>query len=462
MSKLPFIPLTAISPIDGRYREQVEQLALYFSEYALIGYRVDIEINYAIALTKKVPKWKKFDNEGSLGKLKAYIGDFHKGESGFTVELAQQVKDIEIAINHDVKAVEKFLRGLVADSELKELIHFALTSFDLNGVAQPLMLKKALHNVYMPLLENVIDELKGMRHEWDHITMLARTHGQPASPTKLGKEFGVFIERLEKQYDLLKGLNHYGKMGGAVGNFNAHVAAFPTINWPDFADKFVGSYGLERLQTTTQIEHYDDIAAIFDALKRINTILIGLDRDVWTYISMDYFKQKIKEKETGSSAMPHKINPIDWENSEGNLGLANAMFEHFSAKLPISRLQRDLSDSTVLRNVGYVMALTVIGLKSILKGTGKLLINENKIWFDLNKNVVVISEGIQTILRREGFPNSYDVLKKLTRKNKEITLEDLHEFIDSLKVSDAVKTELKQITPENYTGIYSELYSPED
>jgi adenylosuccinate lyase len=323
------------------------------------------------------------------------------------------------------------------------------------------MLKNALEKVYMPLLDDVVSELSGMKHEWSHITMLARTHGQPAVPTKLGKEFGVFIERLEKQYDLLKGLHHYGKMGGAVGNFNAHVAAFPNINWPDFADEFVGNYGLVRLQTTTQIEHYDDIAAIFDNLKRINTILIGLDRDVWTYISMDYFKQKINPEETGSSTMPHKVNPIDWENSEGNLGLANALFEHFSAKLPISRLQRDLSDSTVLRNVGYAMALTVIGLNSIIKGSGKLLINENKIWLDLDKNVVVISEGIQTILRREGFSNSYDVLKELTRKNQEVTLEDIHVFIDSLKISDEIKAELKKITPENYTGIHSDLYSPE-
>jgi adenylosuccinate lyase len=442
--------LTAISPIDGRYRGKVEELDEYFSEFALIKYRVFVEVEYFISLTEiPLPQLKSFD--GSLKeKLRAIYEDF-------SLEDAQRIKDTEKVTNHDVKAVEYFVKekfDALGLETFKEFIHFGLTSQDINNTAVPCSIRDAIQNVYIPIFDEVVAKLEELSLAWEEIPMLARTHGQPASPTRLGKELKVFIERLNVQVELLKGIPCYAKFGGATGNFNAHFVAYPDINWADFANSFVqNSLGLERSQVTTQIAHYDNYGAIFDNLKRINTILLDLDRDMWTYISMNYFKQKIKKGEVGSSAMPHKVNPIDFENSEGNLGIANAVFEHLSAKLPVSRLQRDLTDSTVLRNIGVPIAHTVIALKSTLKGLDKLLINMEAIEDDLEENWAVVAEAIQTILRREGYPNPYEALKELTRVNQKINRESIHEFIQTLNVNEKVKAELKQITPQNYTGI---------
>jgi len=442
--------LTAISPIDGRYRGKVEELDEYFSEFALIKYRVFVEVEYFISLTEiPLPQLKSFD--GSLKeKLRAIYEDF-------SLEDAQHIKDTEKVTNHDVKAVEYFVKEKFDElglETLKEFIHFGLTSQDINNTAVPCSIRDAIQNVYIPIFDEVVSKLEELSLAWEEIPMLARTHGQPASPTRLGKELKVFIERLNVQVELLKGIPCYAKFGGATGNFNAHFVAYPKIDWAKFANNFVqNSLGLERSQVTTQIAHYDNYGAIFDNLKRINTILLDLDRDMWTYISMNYFKQKIKKGEVGSSAMPHKVNPIDFENSEGNLGIANAVFEHLSAKLPISRLQRDLTDSTVLRNIGVPIAHTVIALKSTLKGLDKLLINMEAIEDDLEENWAVVAEAIQTILRREGYPNPYEALKELTRVNQKINRESIQEFIETLKVDEKVKAELKQITPLNYTGI---------
>jgi len=442
--------LTAISPIDGRYRGKVEELDEYFSEFALIKYRVFVEVEYFISLTEiPLPQLKSFD--GSLKeKLRAIYEDF-------SLEDAQRIKDTEKVTNHDVKAVEYFVKEKFDELGLKtfkEFIHFGLTSQDINNTAVPCSIRDAIQNVYIPIFDEVVSKLEELSLAWEEIPMLARTHGQPASPTRLGKELKVFIERLNVQVELLKGIPCYAKFGGATGNFNAHFVAYPEIDWADFANNFVqNSLGLERSQVTTQIAHYDNYGAIFDNLKRINTILLDLDRDMWTYISMNYFKQKIKKGEVGSSAMPHKVNPIDFENSEGNLGIANAVFEHLSAKLPISRLQRDLTDSTVLRNIGVPIAHTVIALKSTLKGLDKLLINMEAIEDDLEENWAVVAEAIQTILRREGYPNPYEALKELTRVNQKINRDSIHEFVETLNVDEKVKAELKQITPQNYTGI---------
>ncbi|HOP03888.1 MAG TPA: adenylosuccinate lyase [Tenuifilaceae bacterium] len=442
--------LTAISPIDGRYRGKLSELDIYFSEYALIRYRVLVEVEYFIALQQiPLPQLNSFptDSFESLRKL------YRK----FTVDDAARVKEIERTTNHDVKAVEYFIKekfDQMGLADFKEFIHFGLTSQDINNTAFPYMLRDAGHEVYYPLLDSLTENLKVLAQQWANIPMLARTHGQPASPTRLGKEIMVFVERIEKQVNLLRDVPVSAKFGGATGNFNAHVAAFPSIDWVEFANNFVNkTLGLERSQTTTQIEHYDNLAATFDNFKRINTILIDFCRDVWTYISMDYFKQKIKEGEVGSSAMPHKVNPIDFENAEGNLGVANALYEHLSAKLPISRLQRDLTDSTVLRNIGVPFAHTILAFKSIMKGLDKLVINLPAIQAELERNWIVISEGIQTILRREGYANPYEMLKGLTRTNKPVTRDDLHEFIDRLDVPANVKNELKNISPFNYTGI---------
>ncbi|GET27772.1 adenylosuccinate lyase [Prolixibacter sp. NT017] len=442
--------LTAISPIDGRYRGKVEELDEYFSEFALIKYRVFVEVEYFISLTEiPLPQLKSFDSS-LKEKLRAIYEDF-------SLEDAQHIKDTEKVTNHDVKAVEYFVKekfdGLGLET-FKEFIHFGLTSQDINNTAVPCSIRDAIQNVYIPIFDEVVSKLEELSLAWEEIPMLARTHGQPASPTRLGKELKVFIERLNVQVELLKGIPCYAKFGGATGNFNAHFVAYPKIDWADFANNFVqNSLGLERSQVTTQIAHYDNYGAIFDNLKRINTILLDLDRDMWTYISMNYFKQKIKKGEVGSSAMPHKVNPIDFENSEGNLGIANAVFEHLSAKLPVSRLQRDLTDSTVLRNIGVPIAHTVIALKSTLKGLDKLLINMEAIEDDLEENWAVVAEAIQTILRREGYPNPYEALKELTRVNQKINRESIHEFVETLNVDEKVKVELKQITPQNYTGI---------
>ena len=442
--------LTAISPVDGRYRGKVEELAEYFSEFALIKYRVFVEIEYFISLTEiPLPQLESFDLSFKE-KLRAIYDDF-------TLEDAQRIKDIEKVTNHDVKAVEYFVKekfDALGLDKFKEFIHFGLTSQDINNTAVPCSIRDAIQNVYIPLFDELVTKLEELSLAWEEIPMLARTHGQPASPTRLGKELKVFIERLNVQVDLLKGISCYAKFGGATGNFNAHFVAYPSIDWADFANNFVqNSLGLERSQVTTQIAHYDNYGAIFDNLKRINTIILDLNRDMWTYISMNYFKQKIKKGEVGSSAMPHKVNPIDFENSEGNLGIANAVFEHLSAKLPVSRLQRDLTDSTVLRNIGVPIAHTVIALKSTLKGLDKLLINVEAIEDDLEENWAVVAEAIQTILRREGYPNPYEALKELTRVNQKINRESIQEFIDSLNVNEKVKAELKKITPQNYTGI---------
>ncbi len=443
--------LTAVSPIDGRYRSKIEELDIYFSEFGLIKYRVLVEIEYFIALCKIPLK----PLEGIDKNVFAILKEIYKD---FTINDAKRIKEIENTTNHDVKAVEYFIKEKFDElnlNEFKEFIHFGLTSQDINNTAVPYSLRDAIQKVYYPLLEDIIEILAGLADQWRDVTLLARTHGQPASPTRLGKEIMVFVERLDKQLNLLKAIPCSAKFGGATGNFNAHQVSFPDVDWVDFANEFVGNtLNLERLQTTTQISHYDDMAAIFDNLRRINTIIVDLDRDMWTYISMNYFKQKITKGEVGSSAMPHKVNPIDFENSEGNLGIANAIYDHLSNKLPISRLQRDLTDSTVLRNVGVPMAHSVIALKSLKKGLGKLLLNEEKIKADLEANWVVVAEAIQTILRRENYPNPYEALKELTRTNVHVNKQIMHEFIQSLNVSDEIKTELMKITPFNYTGIY--------
>ncbi len=442
--------LNAVSPIDGRYRSKTLSLSPYFSEEALIRYRVLIEIEYFIALCElPLPQLKGVDV-----KLFDSLRDIYKN---FTSVDAQAIKDIEKTTNHDVKAVEYFIKTAFDNlglSAYKEFIHFGLTSQDINNTAIPLSAKEAFENVYMKLLIAVISKLKDLSIEWKDIPMLARTHGQPASPTRLGKEIGVFVERLEEQLRLLFNIPFAAKFGGATGNYNAHHVAYPGTDWQKFGSDFVeGKLGLHHSFPTTQIEHYDHFAAFFDALKRINNILIDLDRDVWTYVSMDYFKQKIKAGEIGSSAMPHKVNPIDFENSEGNLGIANAIFEHLSAKLPVSRLQRDLTDSTVLRNIGVPFGHTLIAFEATLKGLDKLLLNEAKFAEDLEKNWAVVAEAIQTILRREGYPNPYEALKGLTRTNTVIDKAAIHNFIATLAVSDAIKEELLRITPANYLGI---------
>ncbi len=442
--------LTAISPIDGRYRDKVENLANYFSESALIRYRVMVEIEYFIALCEvPLPQLKGFDT-GLFPQLREiYLN--------FTVEDAQKIKDTEKITNHDVKAVEYFIKDKFDALNLhayKEFIHFGLTSQDINNTAIPCSFRDAVHDVYYPVVGELIAKLDELSEEWKEVPMLAKTHGQPASPTRLGKEIKVFTYRLSRQLELLKKVAISGKFGGATGNFNAHHVAFPETDWVDFGNRFLNQkLQLERESYTTQISNYDNFAALFDNLRRINTIVIDLDRDIWTYISMSYFKQKIKAGEVGSSAMPHKVNPIDFENSEGNLGIANAVFEHLSNKLPVSRLQRDLTDSTVLRNIGVPLAHTLIAFKSTLKGLNKLIINKEAIERDLEKNWAVVAEAIQTILRREGYPNPYEALKALTRTNSKITQESIAEFIDTLEVSEKLKKQLKQITPANYTGI---------
>ncbi|MDJ0644421.1 MAG: adenylosuccinate lyase [Flavobacteriaceae bacterium] len=441
--------LNAISPIDGRYRSKVSELASYFSEEALIKYRIQIEIEYFIALcTLPLPQLEQFDNT-----LFDPLREIYKN---FSSKDAQAVKEIEKVTNHDVKAVEYFIKekfDKLALQEYKEFIHFGLTSQDINNTAIPLSIKDAIGAIYIPEYFKILEKLERLSQEWSAIPMLARTHGQPASPTRLGKEIEVFAVRLKEQFNLLNDIPSAAKFGGATGNFNAHKVAYPAIDWKAFGSSFVQSLGLQHSFPTTQIEHYDHMAALFDTLKRINTILIDFNRDIWTYISMDYFKQKIKKGEIGSSAMPHKVNPIDFENSEGNLGIANAIFEHLSAKLPISRLQRDLTDSTVLRNVGIPFAHTIIGFKSTLKGLDKLLLNKDKFEQDLEGNWVVVAEAIQTILRRENYPNPYEALKGLTRTNDTINQQSIAKFIDDLEVSSAIKSELKAITPSNYTGI---------
>lgn len=442
--------LNAISPIDGRYRNKVSELAPYFSEEALIKYRVLVEIEYFIALCEiPLPQLKSVD-VNIFDDLRAIYKDFSADD-------AQAIKDIESVTNHDVKAVEYFIKekfDALGLSEYKEFIHFGLTSQDINNTAIPLSIKEAMNAIYVPEYFKVLEKLKSLTEDWSAISMLARTHGQPASPTRLGKEIEVFVVRLKEQFNLLNDLPSAAKFGGATGNFNAHHVAYPNIDWKAFGSQFVQEkLGLQHSFPTTQIEHYDHMAALFDSLKRINTIIIDLDRDIWTYVSMDYFKQKIKKGEVGSSAMPHKVNPIDFENSEGNLGIANAIFEHLSAKLPISRLQRDLTDSTVLRNVGVPFGHTLIGFKSTLKGLDKLLLNESKFAEDLENNWAVVAEAIQTILRREGYPNPYEALKGLTRTNEAINKDSISNFIDTLEVSNTIKDELKRITPSNYTGI---------
>ncbi|TYA92215.1 adenylosuccinate lyase [Seonamhaeicola marinus] len=442
--------LNAISPIDGRYRSKANELAPFFSEEALIKYRVLVEIEYFIALCE-LPLPQLADVDNSL------FDDLRAIYKAFTAEDALAIKEIESVTNHDVKAVEYFIKekfDALGLSQYKEFIHFGLTSQDINNTAIPLSIKEAMNAVYVPEYFEVLKKLKALVEEWNDVPMLARTHGQPASPTRLGKEINVFVTRLEEQFNLLNDIPSAAKFGGATGNFNAHHVAYPNIDWKAFGDAFVQEkLGLHHSFPTTQIEHYDHMAALFDGLKRINTILIDLDRDVWTYVSMDYFKQKIKKGEVGSSAMPHKVNPIDFENSEGNLGIANAIFEHLSAKLPISRLQRDLTDSTVLRNVGVPFGHTIIGFKATLKGLNKLLLNEAKFALDLENNWAVVAEAIQTILRREGYPNPYEALKGLTRTNDTINQDSIANFIDTLEVSNAIKEELKRITPSNYTGI---------
>lgn len=444
--------LTAISPVDGRYRNKVEALGNYFSEYALIRYRVEVEIEYFIALCElPLPQLADFD--------KGHYADLRRIYQAFSLSDAERVKEIEQTTNHDVKAVEYFIKEKMDALQLgdeREFVHFGLTSQDINNTATPYSLKAATQEVYYPALDELTAKLRELADEWHSVPMLAHTHGQPASPTVLGKEIQVFIERLDKQLAQLKAIPYPAKFGGATGNFNAHSVAYPSIDWVAFANRFVNeTLGLDRSQYTTQIEHYDNLAALFDAFKRINTILIDLARDMWAYISMEYFKQKIKAGEVGSSAMPHKVNPIDFENAEGNLGIANALYEHLSAKLPISRLQRDLTDSTVLRNIGVPMAHTLIATSSLLKGLGKLIINREAIDRDLDNNWAVVAEGIQTILRREKYPNPYEALKALTRTNKGITRADISAFIDGLDVSQQVKAELHALTPHTYIGIFA-------
>ena len=444
--------LTAISPIDGRYRGKTEALAEYFSEYALVRYRVRVEIEYFIALCElPLPQLQDFDHN-----LFEPLRDIYRQ---FSVADAQRVKDIEKVTNHDVKAVEYFIKEKISAfsgfaAEAKEFIHFGLTSQDINNTSVPRSVKEALEQVYYPLVEELIEQLHDYAEEWKHVPMLAKTHGQPASPTRLGKEVMVYVYRLEEQLRGLKELPVTAKFGGATGNFNAHHVAYPQYDWREFGNTFVSEkLGLEREQYTTQISNYDWLGAIFDAMRRINTIVIDLCRDFWMYISMDYFKQKIKAGEVGSSAMPHKVNPIDYENAEGNLGIANAILQFLAAKLPVSRLQRDLTDSTVLRNVGVPMGHAVIAFQSTLKGLRKLILNEQKLQEDLDNTWAVVAEGIQTILRREAYPNPYETLKALTRTNEKMTAETIAQFIDTLDVSDAVKAELHAITPATYTGI---------
>ena len=441
--------LTAISPVDGRYRSKSAGLDEYFSEFALIRYRVKVEVEYFIALCElPLPQLADFDHKYFLTLRSFY--------ENFTVENAQEIKDIEKVTNHDVKAVEYFLKRRFDELDLKrfkEFIHFGLTSQDINNVAVPMTLRDANANIYLPAMQELRDKLFAMAEEWKDVPMLAHTHGQPASPTHLGKEIYVFVERIDNQINNLKNIPFCAKFGGATGNMNAHKIAYPHIEWKNFANNYINNnLGLTRLQTTTQIEHYDFMAAYFDAVKRVNTILIDLARDVWQYVSMEYFKQKIKAGEVGSSAMPHKVNPIDFENAEGNLGLANAIFEHLSAKLPISRMQRDLTDSTVTRNVGVPLAHTMIAISSLLKGLDKLILNEEKLSADLLNNYAVVAEAIQTILRREEVEGAYELLKGLTRTNEKVTRESIDRFIDELPVSDEVKAEMHVITPENYTG----------
>lgn len=442
--------LKAISPIDGRYADKTTSLVPFFSEMALIRYRVQVEVEYFIALCElPLPQLAAFPKEKYTDLRKLY--------QNFTEEEALKVKEIEQTTNHDVKAVEYFIKEAFDYLQLqsyKEFIHFALTSQDINNTAIPLSIKEAVQQVYLPALEQLLSKLRSLVAQWKDVPLLARTHGQPASPTRLGKEFEVFVVRIEQQLQTLIAVPYAAKFGGATGNYNAHRVAYPNIDWKAFGTRFVEEIlVLHHSFPTTQIEHYDHLAALFDALKRINTILIDLNRDIWTYISMDYFKQQIKAGEVGSSAMPHKVNPIDFENSEGNLGIANALLEHLSAKLPISRLQRDLTDSTVLRNVGVPFGHILIALLSTLKGLNKLLLNEDKIRQDLQDHWAVVAEAIQTILRREGYPNPYEALKALTRTNTTITAETISSFIDTLEVSEDVKAELKVITPENYTGV---------
>lgn len=442
--------LTAISPVDGRYRNVTKDLSAYFSEYALIKYRVFVEVEYYIALTQfNIPQLSTLDTTVTQ-KLQSIYKNFSEAD-------AQEIKDIEKTTNHDVKAVEYFIKQKFDEiglSEQKEFIHFGLTSQDINNTTIPYTFKLALTEVYYPAIAELIDLLKQYANDWKDVSMLAHTHGQPASPTRLGKEIQVFVERLEKQLELLKQVPYSAKFGGATGNFNAHHIAYPDHDWKGFGNHFVNEVlGLSRSQFTTQIEHYDNFAAQCDAMKRINNIILDLDRDMWTYISMNYFKQKIKAGEIGSSAMPHKVNPIDFENSEGNVGIANALFEHLAAKLPVSRLQRDLTDSTVLRNIGVPVAHTLIAIKSTMKGLGKLLLNEAALQADLEANWAVVAEAIQTILRRDGYPNPYEALKELTRTNTGVNAQTIAGFVDTLDVSESTKQELKNITPGNYTGI---------
>lgn len=442
--------LTAISPVDGRYRSKAESLSGYFSEFGLIRYRVMVEVEYFIALCEAgIPQLESVDAAVYDGIRKVY--------KDFSVEDAARVKEIEKVTNHDVKAVEYFVKekfDALGLDDYKEFIHFGLTSQDINNTATPLSLKDALQMVYFPLLDELTQMLEKLAGEWDDISMLARTHGQPASPTRLGKEIRVFIERLDVQLEQLEEIPVPAKFGGATGNMNAHVVTYPEIDWFIFGERFVGEVlGMKRSWPTTQIEHYDNLAAMFHAFERINTILTDLARDIWTYISMDYFKQKIKKGEIGSSAMPHKVNPIDFENAEGNLGLANAVFGHLAAKLPVSRLQRDLTDSTVLRNLGVPLGHTVIAMQSMLKGLGKLIINESAIRTDLDRHWAVVAEAIQSILRRENYPKPYEALLELTRTNESVTEETIRQFIGGLSVNDDVKEELMKITPWNYTGL---------
>jgi adenylosuccinate lyase len=442
--------LFSVSPIDGRYAQATESLRPYFSEFGLIRYRVLVEVEYFIALSEiPLPQLASFPSDKAIALRSIYLN--------FSEAQAKQIKDIEKTTNHDVKAVEYFLKNefdQMGLSAFKEFIHFGLTSQDINNTATPLLLKEFLEREFLPLLNKIVSLLEQQATQWKDIAMLARTHGQPASPTRLGKEIHVFIERIRKQQMLLHTIPHSAKLGGATGNFNAHHITFPKVDWNGFANNFTHQkLGLQRSNPTTQIEHYDNMAALFDNLKRINTILIDYSRDIWQYVAMNYFKQKIKEGEVGSSAMPHKVNPIDFENAEGNLGIANALFEHLSAKLPISRLQRDLTDSTVLRNIGVPLAHTFIALKSLEKGINKLELNQSAIDKDLDDNWAVVAEAIQTILRREGYPNPYEALKALTRKNEKITQEKLVDFINSLAVNELLKSELKKITPFNYTGL---------
>ena len=446
-------PLTAISPIDGRYRNKTEKLADYFSEQALIRYRIRVEIEYFIALCElPLPQLRGVD-PAKFGALRALYTEFSTAD-------AERVKEIESVTNHDVKAVEYIIKekmDALGMGDYKEFVHFGLTSQDINNTAIPLSLKEALTGVYYPAVEEIRNKIEAFAREWRNIPMLARTHGQPASPTSLGKEFMVFVERLEKQLAMLHAIAIPAKFGGATGNFNAHHAAYPSIDWVAFANRFVGEkLGLCRSQYTTQIEHYDNLAALFDAMKRIDTILIDFSRDMWTYISMEYFKQQIKAGEVGSSAMPHKVNPIDFENAEGNLGIANAVFEHLSAKLPVSRLQRDLTDSTVLRNIGVPVAHAVIAFQSLMKGLNKVILNREALERDLEQNWAVVAEGIQTILRREGYPKPYEALKALTRTNTHITREAIAAFIETLQVSEEVKQELRALSPMTYTGVFRE------